>query len=436
MSKSQALNLSVVKGAVSGRAAAFRSRTELQPAGGAGDKVFPPTYEGATYATEQRRLPDREEPATCVLLDSVQSQANRMEEALQEAVDAGRIQIPLIEVDFEEANQELLKPIDERITSLTVPHRLADAILRDSNLEEGTAFSKSEHAEYWRQASVANATPVYELCPTALVFGIWGAPEKPGGLGAKFERLVSSEITGVEVAFGTKTSSRIDPLGIRAGIGIYDDGEGNWTLENTGKKYGRNRETAGKPSAINHGNVTPAFAKYSKSPEGPDPVKDFREQARQGQIAPGGVTMVSAQQTTVLSLAGLRRLRFPPKGEKWQPSEEQRQRDLAARTVLASLALCAAELAAESGMDLRSRCVLWPSAPRKWELLDAPGEEPAHLDIGADSAIVLLNEAISDAEAAGVTWQKEPIRLVPSEKLINLVKRSQELAATAEEEGE
>jgi len=52
------------------------------------------------YATEKRRLPDRKEPVECVLLDSVQSQANRMEEALQQAVDDGRLKLPLVEVDF------------------------------------------------------------------------------------------------------------------------------------------------------------------------------------------------------------------------------------------------------------------------------------------------------------------------------------------------
>jgi len=406
MSESKTLDLNAVKEAVSGTAAAFRSRTELQPAGGPGDKVFPPTYEGATYATEQRRLPGREEPVACVLLDSVQSQANRMEEALQEAVDAGRIQIPLIEVDFEHANQELIKPIDERITSLTVPHRLADAILRDSDLDDGTPFSKSDHAEYWRQASVANATPLYGLCPTALIFGIWGAPEKPGGLGAKFERLISSEIVGVDVTEPPERRGiRMGPLGIVRGAAVQVGEEGEWQVAEASDKKSK------RPSEINHGPIL----------FGP---------------SHGGVSIAEAQQTTVVSLAGLRRLKFPPKDEKWQPSDEQRQRDLAARTVLASLALCAAELAAESGMDLRSRCVLWPSAPRKWELLDAPGEEPVQLDIGADSAIALLNEAVSEAEAAGVTWQKEPIRLRPSEKLVNLVKRSQELAATAEEEGE
>src|SRR5699024_9334310 len=93
--------LETLQKAVAGSAAAFRSRAKLQPAGGAGDKVFPPTYAGAVYATEKRRVPDREDPVECVLLDSVQSQANRMEEALQQAIDAARIKLPLIEVDFD-----------------------------------------------------------------------------------------------------------------------------------------------------------------------------------------------------------------------------------------------------------------------------------------------------------------------------------------------
>ena len=41
-----------LQSAVAGSAAAFRSRVTLQPAGGEGDKVFPPTYSRAVYATE------------------------------------------------------------------------------------------------------------------------------------------------------------------------------------------------------------------------------------------------------------------------------------------------------------------------------------------------------------------------------------------------
>jgi CRISPR-associated protein Csb1 len=93
------LTLKRLQEAVEGSAAAFRCRRRLQPAGGEGDKVFPPTFAGAVYAVEQRRVHGKDGAVTCVLLDSVQSQANRMEVALQDALDAGRIKIPVLEVD-------------------------------------------------------------------------------------------------------------------------------------------------------------------------------------------------------------------------------------------------------------------------------------------------------------------------------------------------
>jgi CRISPR-associated protein Csb1 len=54
------------------KGAAARCRVALQPASGEGTKVFPPTYAGAIYATEKRRLPGHDDPVDCVLLDSVQ----------------------------------------------------------------------------------------------------------------------------------------------------------------------------------------------------------------------------------------------------------------------------------------------------------------------------------------------------------------------------
>ena len=75
---SESLNLSDLMAAVTGTAAAFRSVTKLQPVGGQGDKVFPATYSGGIYATERRPL--NGQVVDCVLIDSVQSQANRAEE--------------------------------------------------------------------------------------------------------------------------------------------------------------------------------------------------------------------------------------------------------------------------------------------------------------------------------------------------------------------
>ena len=130
------LNLDQIREALAGNAAAFRSITEYQPAGGPGDKVFPPTYEGGSYATEQRYI-DGEE-VTCVLLDSVQSQANRMEMALLDEWESGRAPLPVISVNF--TKDDVPNPL--RITSLDAPHRIVDALLRDSELD-GVMFRQS-----------------------------------------------------------------------------------------------------------------------------------------------------------------------------------------------------------------------------------------------------------------------------------------------------
>jgi CRISPR-associated protein Csb1 len=59
-----------------------------------------------------------------------------------------------------------------KVTSLQVPHRLADAILRDSQID-GIDFRKSEKGKGLNTVSPTNATSLFALCPTALVFGMW-----------------------------------------------------------------------------------------------------------------------------------------------------------------------------------------------------------------------------------------------------------------------
>jgi CRISPR-associated protein Csb1 len=459
---SNKLDYNALKNAVTGSAAAFRCRTKLQPAGGEGDKVFPPTFAGAVYAVEKRRQPGKTEPVTCVLLDSVQSQANRMEAALQDAYDAGELKLPLIEVDFSdyaptgdlEADKEAGRLLDDpgRITSLQVPHRIADAILRDSELN-GKRFRESEAGIGINRASYQNATPLYRFCPTALVFGVWDSTGPKGGLGAKFERAMVSEVVGVGAAFGVKTASRIDPLITKTkGIVLYET-ENGWTLDETKairdpkkktdpKKLGKD----GKVSESNLGNVTPGFAKYSKGAEGSDPLSvqnlsvsyqmkvgseelsvSHRGQAeetnaKEGRIAPGGVTIEYAEQLTTLSLIALRRLKFPVDGKA------SAKQNAAGHAVLAALGLCAATLAFESGVGLRSRCLLWPEMLLQWELLAKPGTEPQSFSLDREGALSLLKDAITEATEAGLTWREEPLILKPSAELLKLVRKSQELA--------
>lgn len=411
----QVLTLDRLKDAVEGSAAAFRCRRRLQPAGGEGDKVFPPTFAGAVYAIEQRRVPGREAPVTCVLLDSVQSQANRMELALQDAIDAGKIQMPLLVVDFSawgptgdvEADKKAERLIDAvgKVTSLQVPHRLADAILRDSEIN-GVAFRKSEKGKALNQVSFANATPLFELCPTALVFGMWDSTGPKGGLGPKFERAMVSEAVGVGAEVGDlRRGVRRDPLEIRAAVKVKKASDKSWTIATS--------EAKGKdivaPSGVNHSSVPFPKQRDEKTDEN----------------TYDGATIEYAEQTTTLSLICLRRLRFPIDGSV-NPAA-----DATARTLLAALGLCAATLAFESGMGLRSRCLLWPEEPMEWELLDRPGAAPTKIPLTSGAAINLLNDAIAAATAVGLRWTKEPIALKPSQELIKLVRLSQ-LEATKE----
>ena len=401
--------------------AAARCRVTLQPAGGEGTKVFPPTYAGAVYATEKRRLPGHDEPVDCVLLDSVQSQANRMEDALQQAVDSGRISIPVIEVDFtpyfpgesQPDDMRLLDPVG-KVSSLQAPHRIADAILRDSLLEN-TPFRQSELGKRIGMVSARDATVLFEACPTALLFGMWDSTGPKGGLGAKFERALVSEIVGINAVYGVKTSSRIDPLGIQLKAGpLYavPNGDGiGWTLDESVAKKEKNKAKPlgkdGRPSEANHGNVTPSLSDRDRET---------------GAYLAGGVTINSAEQTVVLSFPALRRLRFPINGKFDQEVDE------AGRTVLAALGLCAAALAAEAGLDLRSRCLLWPTAPLNWELLGKPGDKPEKRTLDANESIDLLTKAVAAVTTLGLKWLEKPLVLTPSEQLVKLVAKSQQLA--------
>jgi CRISPR-associated protein Csb1 len=396
--------------AVAGSAAAFRSVTKLQPVGGEGDKVFPATYSGGAYATERRALDGQ--VVDCVQIDSVQAQANRAEEGLKVAVERARVQLPLIEVDFHEANGNFRNPLPN-LTSLDVPHRLADAILRDSVLHDGTRFSKSQYAQRWGRSNLWNATAVYELCPTALVFGMWGSPDKPGGLGAKFERAFVSEIVAVDVVrnAGGDTDSeaagarndlvnvragfRIDPLNSSKNVLVKQNEDGSFQVG--GGKV--------RPSEINHGNIP-------------------------FETTNSGIRFRYAEQTTVVSLGALRKLRFPLDGK-----DDPKVND-AARAVLATLGLCAGVLASEANTSLRSRCHLWPVEEREWELLGKPGQSPRKFRMSGDQAIALLQDAVAAAEAVRLSWIKEKLTLKPSPELTELVRRSQEMVAKEKGEGE
>ena len=383
--------------------AALRRVQRLQPVGGIGDKLFPPTYpppSGARRDAPPRHVFERRRvdggDVWCVLIDSVQSQANRLEEALLAAAESGQIRIPYVTVDFRAAGLEPL----ERITSLDAPHRVYDAILRDS-LMGGEPFMQSPPGRRLAAAKPTDATALLELSPTALLFGAWHSQGEGGGLGAKFPRALVSEIMGIDTPVdeipntrtgeveprtaGQRTGSRIDPLGVLRKVEVFKGGSG-WSPD---QKEAGTRAKKVRPSEINHGNIAPT-------------------------VQPLGVTCAHAEHRAVITLAGLRRLRFG--------SDE---RNGAGRALVAALGLVALAEQDAGGYALRSRCDLVCDGPAPLELVRADGSTEA-VDLDREDALALYRDAYARAESAGFRF--ESIVLTPQDKLVDIVRRSRELA--------
>jgi CRISPR-associated protein Csb1 len=234
---------------------------------------------------------------------------------------------------------------------------------------------------------------------------MWDSTGPKGGLGPKFERAMVSEIVGIGAEIGDLNRGvRKDPFEASSKVPIVKKTAFDWKVSDDPKA----KDTVA-PSAVNHSSVP--FPK----------VRDRKTEDNHY----SGVTIGYAEQLITLSLICLRRLRFPINGK---PDTES---DVAARTALAALGLCAATLAFESGMGLRSRCLLWPEEQMEWELLDRPGETPKSFVLTGEGAISLLAKAIEAAKTAKLPWQETPITLQPSPELLKLVRLSQ-LEATKE----
>lgn len=460
--KTNRLSLEVLQDAVKS-AAAFRLRVKLSGIGGESDKVFPPTYAGGVYSVEDRRIDGR--VVRCALLDSVQSQANRMAESLLNAFlpswreldpksdDVAKTvssELPLLAVRIENHS---------RVTSLTDPHRFHDASIRDCEIEETdqarsrrVRFGDSTVAGEIDSARTHKATAIYKHCPTALIFGTWDSTAGEGLDSTRFLGAVVSEIIGVDITPSGCTWLRIDPLGIRANSATVDrlksakDDRIVDVDEDKNDKKKAQRFGEGKPADINHGNVVPNRPRFDRKEikkQGLDRIPDIlettpwelrydvasgdggfwnRTQFSRGQVQikpsavePGGVTMAYALHTWTLSLTQLRHLQFPIEiqlkegggGNGTSNDQESNcadERNEAARTVLAALALYALVLLQEEGYWLRSRCELVPEGSLTLEQVGGKG---GSFSLGNSGEMrKILDQAISRASNKGLEWSR------------------------------
>ena len=151
--------------------AGIRAVTALEPLGGPGTKVFPPTYgvddpaPVTRYAVEERIITDAEGGQTrvveSVVLNSVAAQAHAFSDALLSAWKAGDLELPLVGVDFR--NSAGLEDFGV-ITDLELPHRVYDAIARDS-LDGDVPFRFGLIGKAVTGASRGNATALFLYAP-------------------------------------------------------------------------------------------------------------------------------------------------------------------------------------------------------------------------------------------------------------------------------
>ncbi len=376
---------------------AFRQITRLYPAGGKGSKVFPPTFAEGKYAFETR-IGENGQLVQSVLLDSVQSQANRMEEALLQAIKSRNLGIGLLYTDFSEYFPDIGK-----ISTYEVPHRIADAIFRESSLN-GVPFRDTEIGQSFVRSNIRDATGLFHYCPHALIFGIWDSTG-PGGMGNKFQRTVVSEIVGLNAKPGVQTSSRIDPI-IRSNPSLFETSDGTWTAvpEKSVLEKNKPKKFPKKLSELNLGNVVPTIKETG-----------------------GGVSIDGAVQTTVISIPALKKLRFPLDGANSEATDKK------AQVVLLSLAISAVSHARDKGYDLRSRCLLVPEGIPPLELINKDGSS-RFFSVDSKTADEILVNSIDQARKAGLPWLDRDVALKPNSNLIDLIRRSRELHDEEENE--
>lgn len=169
---------------------ALHLKQKLLPVEGDEGIIFPPTYADIGYNID--KLSD---DTKVVTIDSVGSQANRMEPIFRASGDgpdenALAELVPQIEIVLRDEKKGE-NPHQEKRSILDLAHRSADAVVQSSPIlssEIAKAF------ESLRQSG--DAGPLCALAPTSLVFGVW---DSRGGTGEKRPRLVRAIIRAWDV---------------------------------------------------------------------------------------------------------------------------------------------------------------------------------------------------------------------------------------------
>jgi CRISPR-associated protein Csb1 len=182
--------------------AAIVIREPLVPVEGADGVIFPATF----AAAEDKKVfpggynidPPEGERNVC-LVDSVGSQANRIEPIFAKPEYAGLVPQVVITVG------------EKSVNLLEAGHRAGDAIVRCTSLQ------KKLH-DAFKLVLKGNSLTIAKIAPTSLVFGVWDSRDTQ----AKLPRLVASTIRAFDVQKLTR-SAQFNPSADYIGLGLLED---------------------------------------------------------------------------------------------------------------------------------------------------------------------------------------------------------------------
>jgi CRISPR-associated protein Csb1 len=232
------------------RLMAVTFRQQLAPLEGRDVPIFPATYPAPERGTHRFDTPytiNQMQDGTFVAdMDSVQSQANRMEAGFSG---------PYADL----VPQHQVQAGDHRVLLTDLPHRIADASIRATPLADAIRAAMLAYAE-------GDATPLAKLAPTSLVYGAWDSRDTH----VKIPRAVRSEIRAFDCAIFTR-SAQFTGIFSKTDLGLSD---AEW-------KKGADAGFAPTPSVNAHGGVLvrgeivhtaslllPALRRYQAADEG------------------------------------------------------------------------------------------------------------------------------------------------------------------------
>ena len=316
-------------------------KENLKPVEGYDTVIFPPTYArmGADdrngYNIDELTAPDNTVIGNICQIDSVGSQANRMEPVFKEA--EYKDLIPDYKVEIPNYKAEI-KETEKTIHILDAGHRIADAVFRMSDL--GNEITKA-----FKELEKGNYEPLAKMAPTSIVFGCWDSR----GTQVKIPRIVRSVIRAYNVNEIHRSAQFFTSI----------------------KNY---REKVDKE--------IPAKKKDTDNPLSSEGLNDNPVTGQ-----PGGVSLLPESRIireAVLSLSALRRVRSP---------DPEQSRKL--QRYILGLALVA--ITARQDPFLRMGCELTPdpAQPGTWELITSDGKRQA-FDAGQPSPLEYAKKVADD----------------------------------------